>query len=42
LFVYEYDWRPDAKGFVGTAAPGDGDNNWWTAKLYAFEDGNGA
>ena len=36
LFVYEYDWRPDGKGFVGTAAPGDGDNNWWTAKLYTF------
>jgi dienelactone hydrolase len=41
LFVYEYDWRPDGKGFVGTAAPGDGDENWWTAKLYAFEGGNG-
>jgi dipeptidyl aminopeptidase/acylaminoacyl peptidase len=40
LFVYEYDWRPGGKGFVGTAAPGDGDNNWWTAKLYAFGDGN--
>jgi dipeptidyl aminopeptidase/acylaminoacyl peptidase len=37
LFVYEYDWRPDGKGFVGTAAPGDGDKNWWTAKLYTFE-----
>jgi dipeptidyl aminopeptidase/acylaminoacyl peptidase len=36
LFVYQYDWRPDGAGFVGTAAPGDGDNNWWTAKLYAF------
>jgi dipeptidyl aminopeptidase/acylaminoacyl peptidase len=36
LFVYEYDWRPDGAGFVGTAAPGDGDNNWWTAKLYAL------
>ncbi|MHB8476635.1 MAG: alpha/beta hydrolase family protein [Steroidobacteraceae bacterium] len=36
LFVYEYDWRPSGAGFVGTAAPGDGDNNWWTAKLYAF------
>ena len=36
LFVYEYDWRPAGAGFVGTAAPGDGDNNWWTAKLYAF------
>jgi dipeptidyl aminopeptidase/acylaminoacyl peptidase len=37
LFVYEYDWRPDGHGFVGTAAPGDGDNNWWVAKLYAFD-----
>lgn len=36
LFVYEYDWRPAGAGFVGTAAPGDGDNNWWTAKLYSF------
>jgi dipeptidyl aminopeptidase/acylaminoacyl peptidase len=43
LFVYEYDWRAGGKGFVGTAAPGDGDNNWWTAKLYAFpENGSGA
>ncbi|MGH8306141.1 MAG: prolyl oligopeptidase family serine peptidase [Steroidobacteraceae bacterium] len=41
LFVYEYDWRPGAQGFVGTAAPGDGDNNWWTAKLYAFALGGG-
>ena len=38
LFVYEYDWRTGGKGFVGTAAPGDGDNNWWTAKLYAFPE----
>jgi dipeptidyl aminopeptidase/acylaminoacyl peptidase len=43
LFVYEYDWRAGGKGFIGTAAPGDGDNNWWTAKLYAFpESGTGA
>lgn len=39
LFVYEYDALPGGKGFVGTAAPGDGDNNWWTAKLYAFGGG---
>jgi dipeptidyl aminopeptidase/acylaminoacyl peptidase len=38
LFVYEYDWRPDGKGFVGTASPGNGDDNWWTAKLYAFSE----
>ncbi len=35
LYVYEYDPIPHG-GFVGTAAPGDGDNNWWIAKLYAF------
>lgn len=37
LFVYEYDWKPDGRGFVGTAAQGDGDKNWWIAKLYAFD-----
>jgi hypothetical protein len=42
LFVYEYDATPDGKGFVGTAAPGDGDNNWWTAKLYSFSAADGA
>lgn len=40
LFVYEYDWTPDGKGFVGTAAPGNGDDNWWTARLYAFNPTN--
>jgi dipeptidyl aminopeptidase/acylaminoacyl peptidase len=42
LFVYEYDWQPNGRWFVGTAAPGDGDNNWWTAKLYKFAIENGA
>jgi len=41
LYVYEYDWRPAAKGFVATAAQGNGDDNWWTAKLYAFPDAGG-
>jgi len=41
MFVYEYDWRPGGAGFVGTAAPGDGDNNWWSAKLYAFSAADG-
>jgi len=39
LFVYEYDWLPGGAGFVGTAAPGDGDNNWWVGKLYGFSSG---
>ncbi len=34
-YVYEYDWAPDGKGFAVTAAKGDGDNNWWIAKLAA-------
>ncbi|WP_443748160.1 S9 family peptidase [Asticcacaulis solisilvae] len=35
-WVYEYDWTPDGQGFVATAAKGDGDNNWWTARLESF------
>jgi dipeptidyl aminopeptidase/acylaminoacyl peptidase len=35
-FVYEYDWTPDGRGFVATAAKGNGDNNWWVAKLESF------
>jgi dipeptidyl aminopeptidase/acylaminoacyl peptidase len=38
LFVYEYDWRPGKMGFVGTAAAGNGDDNWWAAKLYGFSE----
>jgi dipeptidyl aminopeptidase/acylaminoacyl peptidase len=38
LYVYEYDWRPGGKGFVGTASPGDGDEHWWSARLYAFSE----
>jgi dipeptidyl aminopeptidase/acylaminoacyl peptidase len=33
LFVYEYDWSPDGRGFAATAAPGAGDDNWWIAEL---------
>jgi dipeptidyl aminopeptidase/acylaminoacyl peptidase len=37
MFVYQFDILPDGSGFVGTAAHGDGDNNWWVAKLYRFD-----
>ena len=33
LNVYEYDWSPDGKRFVVTAAHGSGDDNWWVAEL---------
>jgi dipeptidyl aminopeptidase/acylaminoacyl peptidase len=36
LYVYEYDWLPDGQGFVGTAARGNGDSHWWSAKLLSF------
>jgi dipeptidyl aminopeptidase/acylaminoacyl peptidase len=42
LHVYEYDWSPDGTTFALTAAPGPGDNNWWTAKLYTMPVDTGA
>ncbi len=41
-FVYEYDWTPDGRGFVATAAKGNGDNNWWIAKLITVDLAGGA
>ncbi|UAJ11194.1 S9 family peptidase [Glacieibacterium megasporae] len=41
-FVYEYDWTPDGRGFVATASKGNGDDNWWVAKLIAVDAGGGA
>jgi dipeptidyl aminopeptidase/acylaminoacyl peptidase len=41
-FVYEYDWTPDGTGFVATAAKGNGDNNWWVAKLVHVDAAGGA
>lgn len=35
IYIYEYDWAPDSKTLVLTAAKGNGDNNWWIAELYA-------
>lgn len=32
-YIYEYDWTPDGQGFVATGAKGNGDNNWWVARL---------
>ncbi len=40
-FVYEYGWTPDGRGFVATAAKGNGDNNWWVAKLVAVDGTSG-
>jgi len=37
LYVYEYDWTPDGKSWVVSAAHGSGDNNWWLARLYSVD-----
>ncbi len=40
-WVYEYGWTPDGTGFVATAAKGNGDNNWWVAKLVGIDAASG-
>jgi dipeptidyl aminopeptidase/acylaminoacyl peptidase len=39
--IYDFDWSPDDKTFVATAAPGPGDNNWWIAQIYRIDTANG-
>jgi dipeptidyl aminopeptidase/acylaminoacyl peptidase len=34
MYVYEYDWTPDGRSWVASAAHGSGDANWWVARLY--------
>ncbi len=37
MYVYHFDWSPDGKQLVATAAPGSGDNNYWIAKLHVVD-----
>src|SRR5438552_14458224 len=41
LHIYDYDWSPNDRMFVATAAPGPGDNNWWIAQIYTIDVANG-
>lgn len=41
LYVYEYDWSPDSKNLVATAAHGSGDDNWYVAELYIISLASG-
>src|SRR6266508_5727591 len=41
LHIYDFDWSPDDKTFVATAAPGPGDNNWWIAQIYTVDNAKG-
>src|SRR6516165_1203677 len=42
LHIYDFDWSPDDKMFVATAAPGPGDNNWWIAQIYTIDIAKGS
>jgi len=42
LNIYEFDWSPDGKRFVVTAAHGSGDDNWWVAELDLLDSQSGA
>lgn len=33
VYVYEYGWSPDGHEIAATYANGNGDNNWWIARL---------
>jgi len=37
LHIYDFDWSPDDKMFVATAAAGPGDNNWWIAQIHKID-----
>jgi dipeptidyl aminopeptidase/acylaminoacyl peptidase len=42
LYVYEFDWAPDGKRLVVTAAHGSGDDNWYIASLMRVDAASGA
>ncbi|MBV8499590.1 MAG: S9 family peptidase [Candidatus Eremiobacteraeota bacterium] len=41
-YVYEYDWSPDGRRVAVTYAKGNGDDNWWVARLARVDASTGA
>jgi dipeptidyl aminopeptidase/acylaminoacyl peptidase len=41
-YVYEYAWAPNSERFAFTYAQGNGDNNWWIARLATVPATGGA
>jgi len=41
-YVYEYGWSPDGRQVAVTYAKGNGDNNWWIARLARVDVAGGA
>src|ERR1700722_2797570 len=42
IYIYEYDWTPDGKSWAAIAAHGNGDANWWVARMYRVDAASGA
>jgi dipeptidyl aminopeptidase/acylaminoacyl peptidase len=42
LFVFDYDWMPDGSGMVASATEGNGDDNWYVAKILLLDAASGA
>jgi len=42
VYVYEYDWTPDGKSWAVISAHGNGDSNWWVARLSIADAQSGA
>jgi dipeptidyl aminopeptidase/acylaminoacyl peptidase len=42
MYIYEYDWTPDSQAWAAIAAHGNGDANWWVARLYMVNAQTGA
>lgn len=41
-YVYEYGWSPDSKQIAVTYARGNGDDNWWIARLARLDVAGGS
>jgi len=41
IYIYEYDWTPDGQSWIATAAHGNGDANWYVARLYRIDAHSG-
>jgi dipeptidyl aminopeptidase/acylaminoacyl peptidase len=35
MYIYEYEWTPDGRSWVMSAARGEGDAQWYVARIYA-------
>ena len=41
-YVYEFDWAPDGRQLAVITAKGNGDNNWWIARLNVIDAASGS